>query len=488
MLVRNPANYKRGRAMSDASALPFEQPAIGLPALTGHSMMDEVIGAWRADSARALPSDAARFDRELFSATKLNFTTAAADAASHVVPDFILGADGKLRKNPDKKEPNKDGSVTVEIESGNKSEASAKKAANELQRQWARDMIQRWQSSPLHQGESVPQEWMDLVGKQHDLPSGGGGDAPQPKPSPNPTPEPSPEDIPGPPDRAPVAPAGTASGGGGYGGDGGGYSGGVGGSGAGGGDGGYSSGGGGGFGGADRPVQPAPTGDVPLHDVPGPVEPGKALAHLQAAIERANNGGAPVKVLQYGDSHVAGGVEPKAIEQALDAVAPTDYATKAQVGISATYPLQHPQEWLDQPLASNPDVVILSFGSNDSAGAVNKEEYIANYQKLVDNIRQRAPNADIVVVGPSDGDSITGANKGNTLPGLDTVVEAQKEVAQRNGLDFFDLRASMGGAGSIEQWHNQGLAADDKLHFTNAGYQKIGQAIGDHIKNGLHAR
>lgn len=460
--------------MSDASVHPFEQPPAGLPVVDGRAILDEVLNAWRADLLRASTNDAARFDNELFSASKINFTTSAQDKASGVVPDFILGADGKLRKNPEKKTPNKDGSVNLEVESSNQSEATATRAANELQRQWARDMIQRWQSSPLHQGESVPQEWLDLVGKQDDVPTAGD--------TPKPSPEPAPADIPGPPDApAPSTPSDTGGGGGG-----GGYRGGGGGgsTGGGGGDsgafrGGSSSAGGGG----DRTTPPV--GDVPLRDVPGPVEPGKALAHLQAAIERANNGGAPVKVLQYGDSHVAGGVEPKAIEQALQTVAPVDFDTKAQVGISANYPLEHKQDWLDQPLASNPDVVILSFGSNDSAGAVNKEDYIANYQRLVDNIRQRAPNADIVIVGPSDGDSITGANKGNTLPGLDTVVEAQKEVAARNGLDFFDLRSSMGGPGSIERWHAQGLAADDKLHFTNAGYQKIGTAIGDHLKNAL---
>lgn len=223
-----------------------------------------------------------------------------------------------------------------------------------------------------------------------------------------------------------------------------------------------------------------------MRDVPGPSGPGGGLESFKAAVQRANNGGEPVRVLQYGDSHIAGGVEPRAIEGALDELAPTEFSTKAKGGITATYPLQHPQEWLDQPIAqANPDLVILSFGSNDAASAVSKDAYVENYQKLIDEVRQRAPNASILIVGPTDGNSIVGANKGNTLPGLDAVVAAQKEVAARNGLDFFDLRQSMGGPGSVNAWKDQGLAAGDGLHFTNSGYEKIGRSIGDHLKNGI---
>jgi lysophospholipase L1-like esterase/HKD family nuclease len=214
---------------------------------------------------------------------------------------------------------------------------------------------------------------------------------------------------------------------------------------------------------------------------------GGGLAHLQEAIARANSGGAPISVLQYGDSHVAGRTEPKAIEDALKSLGPVQYDTMAKVGISANYPLTDPTNWLDKPIQKDhPDLVILSFGSNDSAGNVNQAAYEQSYQKLIDNVRERDPNASILIVGPSDGDSITGANKGNTLPGLDNVVAAQKAVAEKNGLDFFDLRQSMGGPGSIEDWHSKGLAADDKLHFTTKGYELIGNAVANHIKDQVH--
>jgi lysophospholipase L1-like esterase len=206
-------------------------------------------------------------------------------------------------------------------------------------------------------------------------------------------------------------------------------------------------------------------------------------AQLQAAIQRANSGGAPVRILQYGDSHIAGDTEPKTIESELSKLAPIDYSTMAKVGISASYPLQHEQSWINQPMQQkNPDLVVLSFGSNDSAGQVNKQAYEKQYETLVEKIRQQSPNASILIVGPTDGH---GSASGKPLPGLDNVIAAQKEVAAKYGLDFVDMRAAMGGPGSIDEWRAHGLAGPDKLHFTTKGYQLIAQTISGHLESSL---
>ena len=35
----------------------------------------------------------------------------------------------------------------------------------------------------------------------------------------------------------------------------------------------------------------------------------------------------------------------------------------------------------------------------------------------------------------------------------------------------------MGGLGSMQQWQGKGLAQTDKVHFTNAGYQLVGDLL-----------
>lgn len=450
----------------------------------------------------AIPPATAEQLRTVFDkSTGVTITSPAENAKSGQQPDFFLGEDGKLRPNPDKKTPNKDGSINIELQSKNKSEVDAKKLADQLQKAAIKDLISYFTRN--NKGQKVPQDWLDQLSKEPDLPpapvpieTAPVDNTPQPQP-PQDTPQPQPQPQPGQDSqpRQSTPSYGSDSGGGG---GGGGSSGGGGGGGGGGGD--YGGGGGGGGGGRSysggdggSASSNAPRADVtdlqPLKDVPSPTPNGGGLAHLQEAIDRANSGGAPISVLQYGDSHVVAGTEPKAIEDALKSLGPVQYDTMAKVGISANYPLTDTANWLDKPIQKdNPDLIILSFGSNDSVGPQNQAAYEASYQKLIDNVRERAPNASILIVGPSDGDSIVGANKGNTLPGLDAVVAAQREVAQKNGLDFFDLRQSMGGPGSIESWHANGLAGDDKLHFTTKGYELIGNAVANHIKDQVHKK
>lgn len=428
----------------------------------------------------------------LKNASGMRFTSAAENHNNREQPDFFLSEDGKLIANPDKS-PSADGSINIEVQNKNQQqEIDSKKLADQLQKASIKELISYFlQNNP--EGK-IPQDWLDILNREPDLPASPlqifspdspavpAFESPQTRP-----PQAQPEyDNSSSGSTAPPAgggyPGGDMSGGSGGGGStasGGGYSGGGGGS--------DYSGGGGSSSGTDvtggGPDIPAPTGESGMNVSAGD---GKGLEHLKEAIQRASSGGQPVSVLQYGDSHIVEGTEAKTIEALLKGIAPTEYHTQAKGGITAQYPLDHPQDWLDKPISqTNPDLVILSFGSNDAAGPKNPEQYAQTYQKLIDEVRERAPNASILVVGPSDGNSISGANKGNDLPGLETVIQVQREVAARNGLDFFDLREAMGGAGSIEKWHADGLAAGDELHFTKAGYQKLGQGIFEHIKSEL---
>ena len=182
------------------------------------------------------PVSPKEFQPVLDKASKINFTTEASDKTGKVVPDYILGDDGKLRKNPDKKTPNKDGSVNIEVQTANKSETDAKKAANDLQRAWAQDMITRWQNSPDHKGEAVPPEWQALVTKQADVPAPAPAQTPPPE-----APQPQADQTPQPGGGG----GGSSGGGGGSSGGGGGGDGGGGGGSRGGGGGGTDSGSGG---------------------------------------------------------------------------------------------------------------------------------------------------------------------------------------------------------------------------------------------------
>lgn len=209
-----------------------------------------------------------------------------------------------------------------------------------------------------------------------------------------------------------------------------------------------------------------------------------AFSGLNQAISRAAAGGRPVSILQYGDSHIAAGIEPESLGQMFGQKFPVKFTTQAKVGITAFYPMadSRKQAWLDQPIQNaQPDLVILSFGSNESAGMVDKDKYRKNLEQFVREVHQRAPSASIMIAGPTDGDCIDAKRRGQPLPHLQEVIEVQRQVAAEYGLDFYDQRAAMGGPGSINQWRSGGLAGPDKLHFTRKGYQALSRLMFDHV-------
>jgi hypothetical protein len=105
---------------------------------------------------------------KLGSAKEIQFSTAAQNTTNGTKPDLILGADGVLRNNPDKKDPPKDGKLNIQVEGSNKDEIDAKKLADDLQKQAVKEMISYFQKyNPRAQ---VPQEWLDLLAKMPDLP------------------------------------------------------------------------------------------------------------------------------------------------------------------------------------------------------------------------------------------------------------------------------------------------------------------------------
>lgn len=226
----------------------------------------------------------------------------------------------------------------------------------------------------------------------------------------------------------------------------------------------------------DRPDRPEIQERPQVNDRPPLAN--SAIARLRAAVERANNGGKPLTVVQFGDSHVAANTLPESIKAQLNLIAPTDFQAKAKGGVASNYPSLHAQEWLDGPIkGKQPDLVIISFGTNDANAPYNDTQFRGRYQKLINEIKQRSPNSAILVVGAADGNV-----KGRPLQGIDGVVNAQRELAEKNGLMFLDLRAKMGGPGSINRWREQKLAAPDLVHFSPGGYRKIGEMTVDALR------
>lgn len=125
--------------------------------------------------------------------------------------------------------------------------------------------------------------------------------------------------------------------------------------------------------------------------------------------------------------------------------------------------------------ALGPDLVVLAYGTNEAADSdYTMEDYADDLRAALRQVRQGAPHAACVLVGPSDRGVYTRGRRGppsvyeRTAP----VAQVQREVAPEFGCVFWDWQKATGGPGSMIAWRSSepALAAGDLIHFSATGY------------------
>ena len=129
----------------------------------------------------------------------------------------------------------------------------------------------------------------------------------------------------------------------------------------------------------------------------------------------------------------------------------------------------------------NVGLYILQYGGNvvpylkDSVGV---EKYGKWFESQVKLLKQIAPQASILMIGPSDmSERIDGEM--TTRPWVVEVNDAMREVAFRNGAAYWDLFQVMGGKNSMVTWveSDPPLAASDYTHFTPRGARQVSELL-----------
>jgi lysophospholipase L1-like esterase len=143
---------------------------------------------------------------------------------------------------------------------------------------------------------------------------------------------------------------------------------------------------------------------------------------------------------------------------------------------------------LDAMLRERPlDLFALAYGTNESANARPPiEVYRRELRAILVQWKRRAPTASCLLIGPGDWPLRRG-NRFVPRPRLRAIVEAQREEARAAGCAFFDAFAFMGGDGSMVRWVAEGLGDPDRVHFTDAGHRRVGDAIADALLAGMLA-
>ncbi len=134
------------------------------------------------------------------------------------------------------------------------------------------------------------------------------------------------------------------------------------------------------------------------------------------------------------------------------------------------YPL-----FFEQLPALMPDLVIVSLGTNESFDKLTRDEYTEQLNIFIAKIKAKNPDVCVLVMTPPP--SLFRRRTPNTYAADYARVIQGQETTQ--GYASFDLFTEMGGLYGVPRNAKRGFINSDKVHYTQAGYEKQGSLFLD---------
>jgi lysophospholipase L1-like esterase/LysM repeat protein len=132
------------------------------------------------------------------------------------------------------------------------------------------------------------------------------------------------------------------------------------------------------------------------------------------------------------------------------------------------YPL-----FFEQLKALNPDLIIVSLGTNESFGSIKTEEYMTQLDSFLKNIKAQIPTTEFLISTPPP--SLFKQKFENIF-----VADYAAKIINygvENNYTVWDLYAQFGGLFGVQQNYNNGLMANDKVHYSKKGYEQQGELL-----------
>lgn len=137
------------------------------------------------------------------------------------------------------------------------------------------------------------------------------------------------------------------------------------------------------------------------------------------------------------------------------------------------------KELTDFYAETNTRLIILQFGGNVMPWA-NTEERVRGYaysmRKQIRFLRECAPNASILFIGPSDMLTVVDGEK-MSYPTIAYMDQQLARISAAEGIAYWSLFKAMGGEGSMQVWQEKGLASSDGVHFYRSGANRAGELL-----------
>ncbi len=189
-----------------------------------------------------------------------------------------------------------------------------------------------------------------------------------------------------------------------------------------------------------------------------------------------------VRVVHVGDSHIRGHIFPRTAGQLMQQVFGPLAHTDMGINGAFCFTFARPDR-VDAIAALRPDLLILSFGTNESHNRrYDPQLHRRQMDELVRLLRQSLPGVPMLVTTPPGSyESLRQRGRRRTYKiNLRTAAAVQviRSSADANGLALWDLYHILGGPSrACLNWQEAGLLRPDHVHYMPDGYRLQGELL-----------
>lgn len=238
---------------------------------------------------------------------------------------------------------------------------------------------------------------------------------------------------------------------------------------------------------------------------------------LNRASQLIAEGQRPLRVLQIGDSHVAGKSFPQALKEALTSSLGAAPSAEEGTGVwfrffgsnGATSARFLTDAYMERFAETQADLIIVSLGTNEAHGMGYREDaHDRQLDRFFERLKEACPDAEIVMTTPP-GDYLTThyvnyrstsrksrrkvrvvryARRPNPMSAR--CAENIMNYADNHGMAAWNLFEIAGGGDGVAQrnWVSAHMMRQDRIHFEPSGYRLQGRLLGNAIVCALAAR
>lgn len=120
-----------------------------------------------------------------------------------------------------------------------------------------------------------------------------------------------------------------------------------------------------------------------------------------------------------------------------------------------------------------PDLIILSMGTNEAQGRTEPDYLYNSIKNLTDALAEHSPSTCFMLTTPADS-YLRGKGFNPNMAGVSATI---RKFARDKGYAMWDMFTFTGGENSAANWKSTGLMSSDSVHYSKLGYAVQGKLL-----------